>query len=171
MRKITFSTLTDIRIFAYGILGKNNLSHWSFGFDRAYRRMGQCNRQNHHISLSKPIVEALLEVGNHVQIVRTILHEVAHALVWENFPRRFHLHGHVWKHYCAKLGIPDETAACHSLGKASEILDKAHKWKLVNTNTGEAILSFYRKPRSWEGVQFAYKKGNSTPIPVKLVQC
>ena len=50
---------------------------WSYEFDRARNRLGQCDYGRRMLSFSRPYVEA-----NEVEIMQnTVLHEIAHALV------------------------------------------------------------------------------------------
>ena len=51
---------------------------YSFKFDNAKRRFGQCSYTDKRISLSKPLASNNLD--NFFQINDTILHEIAHAL-------------------------------------------------------------------------------------------
>ena len=56
---------------------KHSLINYSFGFDRAVRRAGQCDFRARRITISKHLVNnCTLE-----EIEQVILHEIAHALV------------------------------------------------------------------------------------------
>lgn len=69
--------------------------YWSFRFDRASRRFGQCSYRNHTISLSRPLV--LLNDTSKVE--STIRHEIAHAIVGPS-----HGHDDVWRRMAIACG-------------------------------------------------------------------
>ena len=52
-------------------------SSWSFGFDRAKTRFGQCDHRHQRITLSRH----LCEVSDEDAVEQVLLHEIAHALV------------------------------------------------------------------------------------------
>ena len=68
---------------------------WDFKFDGAKRRFGLCNYRNHTISLSMHLVS----LNNEKEVMATILHEVAHALVGPN-----HGHNFLWQAKAIELG-------------------------------------------------------------------
>ena len=69
---------------------------WSFKWDNAVRRSGQCRPLGKVVSLSRPITE-LREEG---EVLDTILHEIAHALVG----RDVRSHGPEWKARGIEIG-------------------------------------------------------------------
>ena len=79
------------------------LKDWSFGFDRALRRVGHCSFIKKKITLSVYFV-----MSNHEDEVNdTILHEIAHALVGiKRVPGRCNVvaHGHEWRAMCRQIG-------------------------------------------------------------------
>ena len=94
---------------------------WCFEFDNAKRRLGCCKFRNKTISFSKHY----LPVIKHEEMVNTILHEIAHALVG---PR--HGHDNVWKRKAIEIGCdgkrlykgeaktkPNYVATCWNCGK------------------------------------------------------
>lgn len=50
---------------------------WTFEFDRAIRRLGQCNSEKKRIALSKHFTGA----ANEDEFEQALLHEIAHALL------------------------------------------------------------------------------------------
>jgi hypothetical protein len=90
-------TLDDIEDLARYALAEHGLDSegWTFCWDRAKRRAGQCRYIPKEIGLSRPVFE--LEV-NRERALDTILHEVAHALT----PGAGH--GHRWKVAAVALG-------------------------------------------------------------------
>jgi SprT protein len=72
---------------------------WTFSFDRAVRRFGNCNYTNKRISLS-----ATLTVLNSERVVHeTLLHEIAHALAPVTAG-----HGPKWKSIARSIGCNAE---------------------------------------------------------------
>lgn len=70
-------------------------NYWTFEFDRAKTRWGQCQHKQKIISLSKYYTE----VNSEESIRDTILHEIAHALVGSG-----HGHNHIWRAKCLEIG-------------------------------------------------------------------
>lgn len=91
---------TDVPHFAQHLLEKHGLwqQGWRFAWDRAKRRAGCCKYRKRLITLSQPYVE-LNTSSNPDDIIDTILHEIAHALVG-------HGHGHdaVWQMKAEEIG-------------------------------------------------------------------
>ena len=58
------------------LLLQHNLSDWSFDFDHAKTRFGQCDHKRQHITLSRYLSAASSED----EVEQVILHEIAHAL-------------------------------------------------------------------------------------------
>jgi predicted SprT family Zn-dependent metalloprotease len=72
---------------------------WTFGWDRAVRRFGQCRIDERRITLSRELVSL-----NDVDVVRdTVLHEIAHGLA----PRGAG-HGPKWRQIARELGAQPE---------------------------------------------------------------
>jgi predicted SprT family Zn-dependent metalloprotease len=72
---------------------------WTFGWDRAVRRFGQCRLDERRITLSRELVAL-----NGVDLVRdTVLHEIAHGLA----PRGAG-HGPQWRAIARELGAQPE---------------------------------------------------------------
>jgi predicted SprT family Zn-dependent metalloprotease len=68
---------------------------WSFKFDNAKRRFGQCHYHKGHISLSR----SLVLLNSVEQVTDTILHEIAHVNVGGG-----HGHDEVWQREALRLG-------------------------------------------------------------------
>ena len=84
---------------------EHSLINYSFGFDRAVRRAGQCDFRARRITISKHLVNnCTLE-----EIEQVILHEIAHALVGKEAG-----HSKLWKSRQRKLA----TALKRSIGKS-----------------------------------------------------
>ena len=106
---------------------------WVIDIDNAKSRFGCCNYTKKEISLSKPLIEA----NDYVQVVDTILHEIAHALVG-------HGHGHdsVWKAKCVEIGCKPER--CFS-DKDTVLI--AGKYKAICGGCGKTHTRHKRVPR------------------------
>ncbi len=131
------------------------LHDWRFIWDRAVRRLGSCQYAKRCISLSAPFVQHYLpHEQEHHRIDRTLRHELAHALAMTHHKARGH--GAVWKHYCAQLGIGDETprTRCDDFTSAHPTAQNERKprYALVLRGTGEVIREYYNRPRRGLGL-------------------
>lgn len=124
---------------AHACLAAVGLADWSFGWDRAARRLGCCKFQRRLITLSQYFVAHFLK-ENPQQIRRTLLHEIAHALAYVYHKETGH--GKFWKHYCTLLGIAGETARCRCADFAP-----SHRYVLCHKITGEIFRRYQRAPR------------------------
>ena len=80
---------------AHQLFQQHGLINYSFGFDRAVRRAGQCDFSRRRITLSKHLVTNLsLE-----EIEQVLLHEIAHALVGQQAG-----HGKIWRAEAKRIG-------------------------------------------------------------------
>ena len=87
--------LKKAETLARELMDSHGLHDWTFKFDRAQFRLGQCSSYYKVIQLSKIYVEY-----NKKSLVQdTILHEIAHALVGCH-----HGHNDVWKAAAASIG-------------------------------------------------------------------
>jgi len=81
--------LSEVSFLAERLLREHGLrdypTPWSFSFDKAKRRYGQCNHTRRSITMSKVLIPLMKEED----IQDTLLHEIAHALVGSD-------HGHDW---------------------------------------------------------------------------
>jgi len=68
---------------------------WRFEFDNAKRRFGSCDETRKKITLSL----TLTELNKEEEVVDTILHEIAHALVGNR-----HGHNWIWKQKALEIG-------------------------------------------------------------------
>ena len=97
-------TINEVRQFAEEKIQEWIPTHgYTFKFDNAKRRFGQCNYNKKTISISKPLTLANLEF-NEFQIKDTILHEIAHARAFILYGRQAANHGRLWKQVCIEIG-------------------------------------------------------------------
>ncbi len=112
---------------------------YTFKFDNAKRRFGQCSYTNKRISLSKPLASNNLD--NFFQINDTILHEIAHALSYKIHGRRGMGHCKRWVHVAKSIGC--NGIRCYNSDEVNKI---EHKYTLVcDTCGGENPR--HRRPR------------------------
>lgn len=91
--------LQDAQKLAKQLMAKNLLEGWTFKFDTAMCRFGNCCHYPKVISLS----EKLTLLNDEFQVRDTILHEIAHAIA--GFKAG---HGPIWKDVCVKVGAKPE---------------------------------------------------------------
>ena len=101
---------------------------WSFGFDHAKTRFGQCDHSQRRITLSRYLVQRESDDDVH----QVLLHEVAHALAG---PRAGH--GPLWRRVATELGY--DGGRTHDSPAAT---DKA-RW-LGICPSGHEIIRFRR---------------------------
>jgi predicted SprT family Zn-dependent metalloprotease len=85
---------------ALELMQKHGLTQkgWTFFYSSSKTRCGVCNYTQKKIGLCKPFI--LANLFDFAQIMDTIKHEIAHALVtWEDG------HGPVWKAKAIELGV------------------------------------------------------------------
>jgi predicted SprT family Zn-dependent metalloprotease len=78
-----------------GLMDYHDLEGWSFDWDRAVRRRGQCNHTDRQITMSR----RLTELATYEEARQTMLHEIAHALVGPT-----HGHDRVWLRQARAIG-------------------------------------------------------------------
>lgn len=112
---------------------------WSFAFNSRHKTLGYC-KAIRRIELSRWYAMDYLD-SNKEEVVETILHELAHAL---DFNDNGSLnHGIGWQRYCRVLGIPGATP-----GRTLDASKcKRFKYKVVVKDTGEVVGGFFRKPK------------------------
>src|ERR1700722_17840393 len=87
--------IRQVRQLAYDLMAQHGLLAWTFAFNRRKSSLGLCLYELRTIELSVFFV-----IRNpHEEIVDTILHEIAHALVGPG-----HGHDAVWKRKCQQIG-------------------------------------------------------------------
>lgn len=102
--------------------------HWSFRFDRATTRLGQCDHRSRSISVSR----YLTDKATPAEVTQVLLHEIAHALAG---PRA--AHGPRWRSIARQIGY---------VGGRTHTLEPAHdraKW-VGECPRGHEIVRFRR---------------------------
>ena len=136
----------EVAAYAEHCLEASGLVGWSFGWDRAVRRLGCCSYAKKCITLSRHYVAMYLERDPDM-VRRTILHELAHALAMTHHRARGH--GRVWQYYCAALGIAGEKASC----KCDDFTPAHYRprrtlYVLCHRETGEIFHRYKGTPRT-----------------------
>ena len=119
---------------AHELLIRHGLHDWSFGLNRRKQSLGLCVYDRRTIELSRYFVER----NSSEEILDTILHEIAHALVGPG-----HGHDRVWKRRCVEIGA--RPVRC---GNADMPIGK---WRAACGRCGK-LFHRHRKPkkiRSW----------------------
>lgn len=144
--------LDDVARHAGRCLGAAGLDKWSFGWDRAVKRLGCCHMKRQRVTLSRYFAECCLAAAPE-RILDTLLHEIAHALAWES--ARESGHGPVWKAWCAALGaVPRATVA-----DCPDFSPRAPRYRLQNRETGEVYREYARRPRFRRPLQSLFMRG------------
>ena len=105
---------------------------WSFRFDYAKTRFGQCDHRSRHISVSRYLAER----ADDDEVHQVLLHEVAHAMAG---PRAGH--GPHWKAIARDIGY--DGGRTHSSPAATEHA----RWRGV-CPAGHEVIRFRRPKRS-----------------------
>jgi predicted SprT family Zn-dependent metalloprotease len=84
------------------IMAEHGLDDWTFGFDNAKRRCGQCSFTKRRITMSRYYVE----LNDWTEVRNTVLHEVAHALAGNAAG-----HGPAWRVTARSIGAKPERCA------------------------------------------------------------
>lgn len=110
------------------------LKGWTFKKSRAKRRYGYCRYKTKTISVSP----RLLNHASKEQIIDTVLHEVAHALVGPGYG-----HGHVWKNMARKLGANPKACADGKEYDSYNEWFKSNNFKYVRTCPNNCVIGYF----------------------------
>jgi len=91
--------IESIQSLARLLLNQHGLKWWRFRFDHSTRCAGSCNYSDRRITLSFE----LARIAPDAEILDTLLHEIAHALVGKK-----HNHDAVWKAKAIEIGCSGE---------------------------------------------------------------
>jgi predicted SprT family Zn-dependent metalloprotease len=118
---------------AQELLAAHGLADWSFAYNRGKRTLGLCIYQRRAIELS---IHFVLR-NSPEEIVDTILHEIAHALVGPA-----HGHDRVWKAKCLAIGARPVRCGQADMPEGS--------WQARCRECGE-VFHRYRRPKRARG--------------------
>jgi predicted SprT family Zn-dependent metalloprotease len=122
-----------VRQVALELMSRHGLAGWSFAFNRRKRSMGLCRYGEKVIELSIHLVDR----NGPEEILDTILHEIAHALVG-----RRHGHDAVWKAKCIEIGAQPQRCGQADMPEG--------RWRATCRSCGQ-VFSRHRKPRRLNG--------------------
>lgn len=134
----------DVEAYAARCLETLSLRGWSFGWDRAVRRMGACHPALRRITISRYYAAHNLP-GNPDEVREVLLHELAHALAWKHFCAGGH--GAVWKHYCALLGMKEIRATRAVEDFCPPHLKRAERYEVYHDETDEVFARYSNCPK------------------------
>lgn len=121
--------LADASSMAKTLMLLHGLRKWTFGLNRAKRRLGVCHYDRKRIELSRHLV-----LLNDDEVVREVLlHEIAHALAGREAG-----HGEKWRQIALRIGARPERT-----GEAKMPLGD---WRATCETCGKLFTSI-RKPR------------------------
>lgn len=115
---------------AKDLMGWHGLSSWSFQFDRAVSRLGQCSYSRRIISLGLHATT----VNEEAAVLDTILHEVAHALAGHQAG-----HGPEWKAVAKSIG-------CNATRTGEVTIKAPYKWLVTCKHCQKVVKGYYRQP-------------------------
>ena len=95
--------INDARTLARTLMDQHGLHQWTLRFGPAKRSFGSCRPRRQEITLSAPLVR----LNPYEQVRDTILHEIAHALVWPDERG----HGAAWRAQALALGCAPRRCA------------------------------------------------------------
>jgi predicted SprT family Zn-dependent metalloprotease len=120
----------EVRQLALDLLRQHGLDDWRFAYNRRKQAMGLCVYHRRTIELSIHFVE----YNGGEEILDTILHEIAHALVGPG-----HGHDAVWKRKCKEIGAKPM--------RCGEADMPAGRWQACCKSCGKQFHR-HRKPKS-----------------------
>ena len=128
--------ITDAKWLAETLMKKHGVSDWTFKFDSGKRRFGSCRPSRKIITLSK----IMTEINSELEVMKTILHEIAHALTPGDH------HGSAWAAKCVTLGIAP--ARCYDAADAGRsVVTVQPNFYYGCSNCGQRISRFRRSRR------------------------
>ena len=152
------------RTMAEDLLKQHNLDtkNWTFGgFDNAKTRLGVCIYRRRNVTKTIQLSKICTENRTEHQVKMTILHEIAHALDYENRGRSGH--DYTWKQLCLSIGGDGQT--CNDLDE--ETRKQIYKYNAVCPNHG-TIGGWTRKPKNIDrGRTFKCKKCGSRIVVIE----
>jgi predicted SprT family Zn-dependent metalloprotease len=153
--------LLEAQKLAEGLMDKhlsNGEHYWHFEFDNAVKRFGCCHyggRKGYYISLSRKLVV----LNDKSQVLDTILHEIAHAMDYEE--RGTSDHGPNWRRLALSIGCNGER--CYS----SDEVEQPEMKYTVSCNNCDHTYGKMRKPRRYSSACGKcckkYNNGKYTP--------
>lgn len=121
----------------HGLIDKG----WTFAFDRAVKRLGQCVWMKKGVNVKQITMSKIMSQERpDDEVINTMLHEIAHALDYEN--RGTSDHGSIWKSIALSIGCNAERCSTSTVDKM-----KVYKWVGVCPEHG-VLGGWQRKPNN-----------------------
>lgn len=130
--------IKNAEMMALELMRKHGLyeAKWSLDFDNSVSRLGYCSYKLKKISLSRHATM----VNSQEEVLNTILHEIAHALVGPGYH-----HGPIWKAKAREIGCNAERT-----GKIE--VQAPAKYKVTCTSCSR-VYNFYRRPKWFNRIE------------------
>ncbi|KQO98835.1 SprT-like domain-containing protein [Leifsonia sp. Leaf264] len=134
--------LTAARTLTHQKMTEHNLieAGWRFQWDNAERRMGCCHFASKRITISRKYAA----VATEAEVLNTILHEIAHALVGVTYERSYYgsrgksvHHGAEWKRKAREIGCTGERCGSNPYYTAKQKAINAAKIDNAGAEVGE----------------------------------
>lgn len=129
-------TLSEIRELANELIALHQLEGWRFRFNKRRTHLGLCRYSKKLIELSIHYAK----VATQSQILNTLLHEIAHAIVGHG-----HAHDAVWKAKAIEVGATPDVCGEVNLKETGD----GAKW-VAACSCGQPHFK-YRKPKHLQG--------------------
>jgi predicted SprT family Zn-dependent metalloprotease len=100
--------LAPIAQVARELMDEYGLTGWTFAWDSCTNSFGKCRYDSRTITLSWKLTARRLMHGEDVDVLDTIAHEIAHALVGAAAG-----HGPEWRAMALDLGVDKDKVACY----------------------------------------------------------
>jgi predicted SprT family Zn-dependent metalloprotease len=132
-RQVSQQRSEGVRQIALDLMHRHGLHDWSFGFNRRLRSLGLCVFHRKVIELSVHLIER----NGPEEVLDTILHEIAHALVG---PGRGH--DAVWKRKCLEVGAVPKSCSQAEMPEG--------RWR-AKCKTCGTLFHRHRRPKRLKG--------------------
>lgn len=134
--------LRKLRAKAKELFIEHNLTEWSFDYDGAVQRLGQCIWIKKNVKMKKiTMSRKMSEMRTDKEVMNTLLHEIAHAIDYEQ--RGTSDHSDIWRKIALSIGCDGNR--CSTID--NEVMTKSYKWLAVCKEHG-TIGGWSRKPKN-----------------------
>lgn len=120
----------------HGLIDKG----WTFKYDKAVKRLGQCVWMKRGVNVKQiSMSKVMTQERPDKESINTMLHEIAHALDYEN--RGTSDHGPIWKAIATSIGCDAQRCSNSTVD-----MKKVYKWVGICAEHGE-LGGWMRKPK------------------------
>jgi len=141
---------------------------WKFVTGEHISRLGHCDSKRKEIMVSLNFNR----YNDKRIMLDTILHEIAHALVYEwmwedGITSKVHAHGWEWRRFAVKVGaVPQASVRCNN--PVRDVKRESYKWLMVHVDGDKATPTEIRKSRFGKDLSRSYLPGNKRATLGKL---